>query len=79
MQKASFEQQASVEDIIFSENRNLDKNMFGRLITLQFIEQKENLIITGSSGVGKSYLSEATCRQASLRGYSANLYVRQGS
>jgi len=75
MQKASFKQQASVEDIIFSENRNLDKNMFGRLITLQFIDQKENLIITGPSGVGKSYLSEAIGRQACLRGYSAIYHV----
>ena len=49
--------------------------MFGRLITLQFIEQKENLIITGPSGVGKSYLSEAIGRQACLRGYSAIYHV----
>ena len=64
MLKARFKQQASIEEIIFSETRNLDKNMFDRLSTLQFIEQKENIIITGPSGVGKSYLSQAIGRLA---------------
>jgi DNA replication protein DnaC len=68
--KSGFKQQASIADVVFSETRNLDKNMFDRLASLQFIDQKENLIITGASGVGKSYLSQALGQQACQMGYS---------
>lgn len=70
MQKAGFKQQASIEDMIFSENRNLDRDLFNRLAALQFIQQRENIIITGASGVGKSYIGQAIGRQACQLGYS---------
>lgn len=70
MQKAGFKQQASIEEVTLSEGRNLDKNMFNRLATLQFISQNENIIITGASGVGKSFLSQALGRQACQLGYT---------
>lgn len=72
MHKAGFKQQASIEDMSFAENRSLDKNLFDRLATLQFIQQQENIIITGASGVGKSYLSQAIGRQACQLGYSTS-------
>ncbi|UII27643.1 IS21-like element helper ATPase IstB [Fulvivirga maritima] len=70
MKKATFKQQADMDEIIFSENRNLDKNMFNRLSSLQFIKQSENIIITGASGVGKSFMSQAIGRQACLMSYN---------
>ncbi len=70
MKKATFKQQADMGEIIFSEHRNLDGNMFNRLSTLQFLKQSENIIITGASGVGKSFLSQAIGRQACQMGYS---------
>ena len=42
--------------------------MFLRLATLDFIRRKENLIATGASGVGKSYLAQALGHQACLNG-----------
>lgn len=68
--KSGFKQPASLSEVVFSEGRNLDRNMFDRLASLQFIDQKENLIITGPSGVGKSYLSQALGQQACQMGYS---------
>jgi DNA replication protein DnaC len=73
--KAGFKQQAGMQDIIFSEARNLDKNMWDRLATLQFIKQQENLIITGASGVGKSFLGQALGYKACSLGYSTSYQV----
>ena len=66
---ASFKQKASVADIDYSHSRNLERNMFGRLAALDFINKKENIILTGPSGVGKSYLAQALGNQACLMGY----------
>lgn len=70
LKQAHFKQQATIADVSYSELRNLDKNMFNRLSTLDFISKKENAILTGPSGVGKSYLSQALGHQACLLGYS---------
>ena len=66
--QAKFKQQATLSNIDFTHPRNLDKNMFNRLSTLDFISKKENLIITGASGVGKSYLAQALGHQACQMG-----------
>lgn len=66
---ASFRQKASVTDIDYIHNRNLDKNMFARLAGLGFLKKQENIIITGPSGVGKSYLAQALGNQACLMGF----------
>ena len=42
--------------------------MFARLGTLDFMARKENIIVCGASGTGKSYLSQALGHQACLSG-----------
>ncbi|HET8861053.1 IS21-like element helper ATPase IstB [Marivirga sp.] len=69
LKQAGFRQKASVAEVSYTEARNLDKNMFSRLATLDFITKKENIILTGASGVGKSYLAQALGNQACLMGY----------
>lgn len=82
LKQAGFRQKASIADVRYTQERNLDKNMFQRLSTLDFIARRENLIITGMSGVGKSYLAQALGHQACMLGYkvlytnTARLFAR---
>src|SRR5690625_5403863 len=77
IKQANFRQSASLADINYTQSRNLDKNMFARLGTLDFIKRKENIIITGASGVGKSYLTQALGHQACLMEYRT-IYTKIG-
>lgn len=61
---AGFKEQASPANIDYTARRNLDKNVFERLLHLKFIKKAENIIITGPTGVGKSYLAQAIGLQA---------------
>lgn len=55
---AGFKQAAAATDIDYSSPRNLDKNNFERLLTLGFLHNRENLIIEGLTGTGKSFLAQ---------------------
>lgn len=66
LKSAAFKQKATMADVNYAQNRNLDKNMFERLATLDFIKRRENIILTGASGVGKSYLAQALGHQACM-------------
>lgn len=61
---AKFRLSVSSMDIDYISKRNLDRNMFERLLSLRFIEQKENIIITGATGVGKSHLAHVLGKNA---------------
>lgn len=74
IKQARFKQKASLAEVAYNPQRNLDKNMFARLGTLDFIKRSENLIITGASGTGKSYLAQALGYQACLMEHKT-LYV----
>lgn len=74
IQRAKFRYPASIEEINFSQSRNLNKNNFIRLANCSFIEKKENVIITGLTGVGKSYLASALGHQACIMGYKVRYY-----
>jgi len=65
---ARFRYKASVEQITYEGNR-LDKNQVQRLADCDFIKRKENIILTGSTGIGKSYIASALGHQACSLGY----------
>ena len=65
---AKFRYKASIEQISFEDNR-VDKNQIIRLADCEFIKNKEAIIITGSTGIGKSTLACALGHQACSLGY----------
>lgn len=66
--QARFRYKASMEEVNYNDNR-LDKNQILRLADCEFIKRKENIIITGSTGIGKSFLASALGYQACTMGY----------
>jgi DNA replication protein DnaC len=69
IKNARFHYKASVENIIHDQARNIDQNKLLRLAECDFIEQHENIIITGRTGVGKSYMATALGYQACIEGF----------
>jgi DNA replication protein DnaC len=63
---ARFRNIATITDIDYSADRQLDKNSFQRLAVLDFVRNRENIIITGATGTGKSYLAQALGHQACM-------------
>lgn len=75
IKQAGFRQKATIMDVDFTTARNLEKNMFNRLSSLDFIRKKENIILTGASGVGKSYLAQAFGYQACMMGLKTRYHI----
>jgi DNA replication protein DnaC len=69
IRNARFRYNASIEQLQFGPDRNLDKNQLMRFAECDFIEKSENILITGCTGIGKSYIASALGNQACLKGY----------
>ena len=66
---------ACIEDVDFRTPRKLDKALFQRLATGRWIDESQNLLITGPCGVGKTWLACALGQKACRDGMSV-LYHR---
>lgn len=73
--KARLRQQASLEDIDYSGNRGLDKAQLLDLGSCQWITERNNLLLTGPTGAGKTYIACALAQKACRQGRTA-LYLR---
>ena len=69
LRNARFRYKANLEQLHFDIDRSLDKNQILRLADCTFISRKENVLITGSTGIGKSYVASALGNQACILGY----------
>ena len=75
LKRAKLRLTATVEDIDFRSPRGLDKGTVLALADCRWIRAHHNCLITGPTGVGKSYLACALAHKACREGYSV-LYVR---
>lgn len=75
LRKAKLRQSASLEDLDFRRSRGLDKALILSLAACAWIGKGINILISGPTGVGKSYLACALAHKACLEGRSA-LYLR---
>ena len=71
---AGFRYKASMEKIDFSEERSLERNAILRLAQGDYIHQSQDILITGSTGVGKSFLATALAYQSCIDGYRVKYF-----
>lgn len=72
---AKLRQSACVEDINFNLARGLDRALVGQLASCKWIREGLNLLITGPTGVGKSYIACALAHKACRMDFSTS-YMR---
>lgn len=77
LKSAKFRYQACIEEINYSQGRNLDKSSLLKLASCHYLDQKENVIITGATGVGKSHIASALGNEACIKGYKT-MYFNVG-
>ena len=68
IKQASFRYKASLEEVDYSLERGLERNLLERLAELSFVKESRDLFITGSSGPGKSYIATALGYRACQKG-----------
>jgi DNA replication protein DnaC len=66
---------ACIEDIRYHAKRELDRAVIRQLATCRWVAEHQNVIITGMSGTGKTYIACALAQQACRSGHRA-LYRR---
>jgi len=74
LRAASLGIDACIEDISYDSDRRLDKSMILKLSSCIFIQQKLNVIVTGSTGTGKTYIACAFGNTACRRDYSVKYF-----
>lgn len=74
LSQAKLKELACIEDIDYKHPRNLNKSVMQELIRIQWIPKHLNLLITGPTGCGKTYLACALAHHACLNGFTAKYY-----
>jgi DNA replication protein DnaC len=62
---------ACIEDIEYHAKRELDRAVIRQLAACRWVEEHQNVLITGMSGTGKTYIACALAQQACRKGHRA--------
>ena len=74
LKAAKLKLQANPEDIDYAHPRGLLKNQLASLLSSQWITHHHNILITGPTGCGKTYLACVLATQACRHGYSVRYF-----
>ena len=74
IKNARFRYKADLENLHYTSERNIDKNQVMRFADCSYIDKAECILITGSTGIGKSYIASALGHHACSMGYKAAYY-----
>lgn len=72
--QAKLQQSACIEDIDYEKPRGLIKARLLELSRSQWLQQRLNLLITGPTGCGKTYIACALAHRACLDGFTSRYY-----
>ena len=75
LRRARLKHNAALEDIDYRHPRGLDKSLIQSLTACQWVKEHLNVLITGPTGVGKTWLACALAHKACREGYTAQ-YLR---
>jgi DNA replication protein DnaC len=75
LRQAKLRQTACIEDIDYRHPRGLEKAVMARLVTCQWVRERHNVLITGPTGIGKTWLACALGQKACRDGFTA-CYLR---
>jgi DNA replication protein DnaC len=74
LKAAQLRSQACVEDLAYSHSRGLERSLIAGLYSCQWIRDHRNVLVTGPTGVGKTFLCSALANLACRQGFSARYY-----
>ena len=74
LSQAKLQQPACIEDIDYEKPRGLAKAKLLELSRSQWLQQRLNLLITGPTGCGKTYIACALAHRACLDGFTSRYY-----
>jgi DNA replication protein DnaC len=75
LRRARLKHQAAIEDIDYRHPRGLDKSLIQSLAACRWVTEHLNILLTGPTGVGKTWLACALAQKACREGHTA-LYLR---
>ena len=74
LRRAKLHQKACMEDIDYRSARGLDQRQMLQLASCQWVRRRQNVLITGPTGVGKSYVACALAHKACLENFRTHYY-----
>ncbi len=75
LRKGKLKENACIEDIDFNPKRSISKTTILKFVSCEWVQGHQNILVTGSTGAGKTYMACALAQAACRHGYTI-LYVR---